>query len=331
MTATITLFGISGDILLYAVLAVAFVLFIVDIVLWFSQRESYRWYVGHPYEPEDYLLPPILGQQKFYYVDSIAASFYRLIKDGYLKVVFAKDKAIMGEMTKIKIKKVDTPSDKVLASIYELIPDLVSESGLFGETQTDTIDVDDLYSHFAKIDKRQFWEKYMQLVDDAYEEKYGKPRKSIKGITYLIGAFSVLWAGVSAYVTYLTREVNMYYVGYTVSVLLVLVGLLMFRIHYMWSPTAKKFRSRWLGFKKAVVSGNVEIDNFYDLLGYALALGIVEHYLDVVKNQIIDGKVKVGKPPFAETEKLSFSDIRALVGAVNMLAGSLGGTGKLWK
>ncbi len=333
MTATTAsdsiIFGVSTDMALYGVLVVSLVLFILDIVLWFMKKESYKWYVGGPYEPADYLLPPVLGQDdKVHYIDSIAAAFYRLMKEGYLKVVLSKEKAIMGEMTKIKVKKVSVPSDKVLFSVYTLIPDAVTESGLFGEAQTDLIDIDDLHTYISKLSVEKIFNDYKTTVDEEYEEKYGNPRKSVKVLSYIVGIFSLLWAGVSGYIGYTLRLETMSYGIYTIALLLVIVGILMFRIDYIWSSVAKKFRGRWIGFKRAVVSGDVQIDDFYELLGYALALGISEHYLDVVKKQIVDGKVKVGKPPFADVDKMSFSDIRALVSAVNMLAGSLGGTSK---
>ncbi len=313
----------NGQLVELILIGVSLLLFVLSLLLFLSWWERLHWHSEEPYEPPFYLIAPIIYEDdETVFIDSLGAALYGLIQGRNIKLIFSKEKAIMGDITKIKLKKLARPTEPVLQMVYDLIPDNLKQSGLFGDKVSGEIDVDDLYTFFSKQEGELILADYKNLAISRYRELYGKEKKDIRLLSYGVGAFSVLWA-ILMFVYFLMLKGFNTYILILASLLLV-VGILLFKIKVVWGKVAKHFRSRWLAFKRRVVDGNIEISDFYTLLGYAIALGIPHRYLDVAKKQIVEGKLTIGKARFFDAAQVSFSELRNMVDMINMLTGALG-------
>ena len=317
---------IDFNTLFYATVIVGLFVIILDMYFIFRSRIREKWYLGKPYLPEPYLLAQIIEPDILRsYLDSLAAALYRLIVEGYLDVTVSRGKAVMGSITKLTFRKARVPEGGTLRFVYELLPSNIRKQGLFGNEDSNNFDADDLYTYLMEHSDEEILDRYRNVVRREYEEKYGIVGRDFKPVGFLLAAIGTLGAIWSIYLGYVYPNVFLSYALYVWGGILIAVSILVTRIKFIWSSKASKFRSRWLGFKRNVLKGDISVSDFYDLLGYALALGIGERYLDVVKKLIVDGKVKLEKVDFLKGENISYADLRALVRSIVMVVGGIGG------
>jgi len=317
---------IDFNTIFYATVIVGLFVIILDMYFIFRSRIREKWYLGKPYLPEPYLLAQIIEPDVLRsYVDSLASALYKLIVEGYLEVTVSRKKAVMGSITKLTFRKIQNPEGGTLRFVYNLFPSNVRKQGLFGGGESNNFDADDLYTYFMENSDEEVLVRYRDVVRTEYEKKYGAVRINFKPIGFLLGAIGTLSAIWSIYLGYVYPDVFLSYALYLWGGILIAVSILVTRIKFIWSSKALKFRSRWLGFKRNVLKGDISVSDFYDLLGYALALGIGERYLDVVKKLIVDGKLKLEKVNFLKGENISYADLRALVRSIVMVVGGIGG------
>lgn len=312
--------------LFYATVIVGLFVMVLDMYFIFRSRVKEKWYLGEPYLPESYLLAPIIEPDVLMsYVDSLAAALYRLIVEGYLDVTVSRKKAVMGSITKLTFRKVQSPEGGTLRFVYDLLPSNIRKQGLFGDGDSDNFDSDDLYTYFMESSDKMVLDRYRDVVRTEYEEKYGAIGKNFKPVGFLLAAVGVVSAIWSIYLGYVYPNMSLSYALYILGAILVAASILVTRIKFIWSSKASTFRGRWLGFKRRVLKGDIDVDDFYNLMGYALALGIGDKYLDVVKKLIVDGKVKLENLNFLKGENISYADLRALVRSIVMVVGGVGG------
>ena len=310
----------------YVTVVVSLFLIIVNMYFILRSRVRERWYLGKPYLPESYLLAQIMDPDNLRsYVDSLAAALYKLIVEGYLEVTVSKKKAVMGNVTKLTFSKIKDPEGGALKFVYDMLPSNIRKHGLFGGEESNNFDADDLYTYFMENKDEEVLDRYRDVVRTEYEKKYGAVKINFKPVGFLLGAIGTISAIWSIYLGYAYSNVSLSYVLYILGGILIAVSISVAKIKFLWSSKASKFRSRWLGFKKSVLKGDIDVDDFYDLLGYALALGIGDRYLDVVKKLIVDGKVKLERVIFLKGEDVSYADLRALVRSIVMVVGGIGG------